>query len=105
MKVAPFRGYRHAGLADVTKVVAPPYDQISPETQKRLYAMSPTNIVRVTYARDEPGVDKYAGAGAALEAWLRDGVIVREAAPAIYPYHQTYTVDGARVTRRGCVAP
>jgi uncharacterized protein (DUF1015 family) len=105
MNVQPFRGYRYAGAAsDLSKVVAPPYDQISPETQERLYAMSPTNIVRVTYARDEPGADKYARAGEVLEAWLRDGVIAREAAPAIYPYHQTYTVDGARVTRRGFVA-
>lgn len=104
MNVRPFRGYRHAGLADVTKVVAPPYDQISPDTQDRLYAMSAANIVRVTYARDEPGVDKYAGASAVLEAWLRDGVIVRDAEPALYPYHQTYTAGGTRVTRRGFVA-
>jgi uncharacterized protein (DUF1015 family) len=104
MNVTAFRGYRHAGLADVTKVVAPPYDQISPEMQERLYAMSPANIVRVTYPRDEPGVDKYAGAATVLEAWLRDGVVTRDAEPALYPYHQTYSVDGVRITRRGFVA-
>jgi uncharacterized protein (DUF1015 family) len=104
MNVRPFRGYRHAGLADVTAVVAPPYDQISPAMQERLYAMSPANIVRVTYPRDEPGVDTYAGAREVLEGWRRDGVVVQDAEPALYPYHQTYTVDGARVTRRGFVA-
>jgi len=104
MKIRAFRGYRHAGLADVTKVVAPPYDQISPETQERLYAMSPTNIVRVTYPRDEPGVDKYASAATVLDAWLREGVLTQDAEPAIYPYHQTYTADGARITRRGFIA-
>jgi uncharacterized protein (DUF1015 family) len=104
MNVHAFRGYRHGGLADVTKVVAPPYDQISPEMQERLYAMSPTNIVRVTYPRDEPGVDKYAGAAAVLEAWLRDGVVAHDAEPALYPYHQTYSLDGTRITRRGFIA-
>jgi uncharacterized protein (DUF1015 family) len=104
MNVRAFRGYRHVGVADVTKVVAPPYDQISPETQERLYAMSPANIVRVTLPRDEAGEDKYAGAAAVLETWLRDGVVAPDRAPALYPYHQTYSVDGARITRRGFVA-
>jgi len=105
VRIQPFPGYRYAGGAsDLSKVVAPPYDQISAETQERLYAMSPINIVRLTFARDEPGVDKYAQAGQVLEAWLRDGVLVRDAELALYPYHQTYTVDGARVTRRGFIA-
>ena len=47
MKIAPLCGYRYARAAsrDLSNVVAPPYDQISPETQDRLYAMSPDNIV------------------------------------------------------------
>ena len=59
MKIAPFRGYRYriGEVRDVSAVVAPPYDQIGPETQARLYAMSPDNIVRVTLGREEPGVD------------------------------------------------
>ena len=38
-----------AGSANVSEVVAPPYDQISPAMQERLYAMQPDNIVRVSY--------------------------------------------------------
>jgi uncharacterized protein (DUF1015 family) len=105
VRIRPFRGHRYAGAAtDLSKVVAPPYDQISTETQERLYAMSPTNIVRVTFGRDAAGVDKYARAREVLEDWLRDGVLARDAEPAVYPYHQTYTVDGARITRRGFIA-
>jgi uncharacterized protein (DUF1015 family) len=110
MRVSPFRGYRH-GIGrerDLTKVVAPPYDQISPETQDRLYAMSPDNIVRVSYARDraEAGetADKYLRAHETLDAWLREGVWAREEWPAIYPYTQTYRVGGREVTRTGFVA-
>jgi uncharacterized protein (DUF1015 family) len=104
MEIRPLRGYRYAGDAgrDISAVVAPPYDQISPEAQDRLYAMSPHNIVRATYPR-EAG-DKYRAARGVLDRWLADGVWRRDERPAIYPYHQTYTVGGQTVTRTGFVA-
>ena len=108
MRVRAFHGHRYAidRERDLGKVVAPPYDQISPEQQDLLYAMSPANIVRISYPRDEAegGADKYARARATLDAWLAEGLWAREAAPAVYPYHQTYRVDGREVTRVGLVA-
>ncbi len=106
MKIQPVAGYRfHGGTGrDVSRVVAPPYDQITPEMQAELYELSAWNIVRVTYPRDEPGGDKYVTARRTLEAWLADGVWARDAAPAIYPYQQTYTVHGRSVTRTGFIA-
>ena len=110
MIIRPFRGYRY-GIGrerDLTKVVAPPYDQITPAMQEQLYASSPANIVRVSYPSDHPGpgeiADKYARANETLEAWLRDDVWSAEASPAIYPYTQTYRIDGHEVTRAGFVA-
>jgi uncharacterized protein (DUF1015 family) len=110
MRITPLRGYRY-GVGrerDLTKVVAPPYDQITPAMQERLYAMSPANIVRVSYPADQPPpgetADKYARAGETLAAWLREGVWGREETPAIYPYTQTYRVAGHQVTRTGFVA-
>ena len=40
MRIEAFRGYRFGNdrSRDVSEVVAPPYDQISPEIQDRLYA-------------------------------------------------------------------
>jgi uncharacterized protein (DUF1015 family) len=104
MEIRPVRGYRYAGDAtrDVSAVVAPPYDQISDAMQDRLYAMHPHNIVRVTYPKDGP--DKYRGARAVLDAWVADGVWRRDAGPAIYPYQQTYGVEGRSVTRAGFIA-
>lgn len=105
MRVAPFRGFRYAigKVHDLSHVVAPPYDQISPAMQERLYAMSPDNIVRASYPKG--GTDaRYADARAALERWLADGVWSQEEWPAIYPYHQSYTVDGRELTRAGFIA-
>lgn len=106
MKITALRGYRYArgGPRDFSSVVAPPYDQISPDTQDRLYALSPHNIVRVTYGKDEPGLDKYARARSVLDGWLADGVWARDEEPAIYPYHQRYQVQGRLVVRRGFIA-
>jgi uncharacterized protein (DUF1015 family) len=110
MVVKPFRGYRY-GIGrerDLTKVVAPPYDQISAATQERLYALSPANIVRVSYPADRPApgetADKYQRASETLARWLREGVWTREERPAIYPYAQIYHVGGREVTRSGFIA-
>ena len=110
MRIAPFKGYRFGidRVRDVSQVVAPPYDQISPEIQDRLYAMHPQNIVRVSFPRDEPGpgetADKYQRAGETLDGWLREGRWERDDRESIYPYTQTYRVGGHEVTRSGFIA-
>lgn len=101
MKITAFRGYRYGTeRRDVSDVVAPPYDQITPETQRRLQAMSPDNIVRVTLPDD----NRYAEARATLDRWTAAGVWAREDRPALYPYEQTYVVGGTSVVRRGFIA-
>ena len=104
MKIRAFRGHRYGigRVADVSSVVAPPYDQISAEMQRQLHAMDPHNIVRVTLPEDGPG-DKYARAKDVLDRWIAEGVWQREEWPAIYAYHQTYTVGGTPITRMGFV--
>lgn len=118
MKIHPFRGYRYGigQVADVSSVVAPPYDQISPEMQVRLHDMDPHNIVRLTLPLDmgapqhrtpKPPLEapeKYASAKLVLDHWVAEGAWQREEWPAIYAYHQTYTVGGTPITRMGFVA-
>ena len=100
MKIRSFRGHRYGigRVADVSRVVAPPYDQISPEMQRQLHEMDPDNIVRITL----PLTD-YRGARDVLDRWIADGVWQREEWPAIYAYHQTYAVGGTPITRMGFV--
>jgi uncharacterized protein (DUF1015 family) len=104
MKIAPFRGYRYraAPTRDVSAVVAPPYDQISPAQQDHLHGLGPHNIVRLTLPRD--GAAAYQHAREVLERWVAEGVWGREPEPALYPYEQTYTVDGTPITRTGVIA-
>jgi uncharacterized protein (DUF1015 family) len=105
MRIRPFQGYRYGGgERDLSKIVAPPYDQISPELQDRLHAMSPANIVHVTLPREPEGGDRYAHARVILDRWLTSGVWQRDERPAIYPYAQTYTLGGAAIIRQGFIA-
>jgi uncharacterized protein (DUF1015 family) len=84
----------------VSSVVAPPYDQITPDMRERLVAMSPDNVVRITL----PAEGRYDEARRVLDSWLADGPWAREEWPAIYPYEQTYAVEGREITRRGFIA-
>ncbi len=114
--VRPFRGLRfEPALAGPLEVcLAPPYDVISPELQQRLLALGPYNIVHVDFAPDRAGdgasENKYARAAAAYRRWRRAGVLVREAAPALYLTESDFPppcgerVEGRVLTRRGLLA-
>lgn len=110
MKIRPFRAYRFnpAKVSDLSAVVAPPYDQIDREIQSTLYGLHPLNVVRITFGREEPGDNggrnKYGRAREYLGHWLREQIFVRDPEPALYPYHQTYRIGEATVTRKGFIA-
>jgi len=79
--VRPFHSLRYA--EPLEPVVAPPYDVLSDEQVAEYRARSPHNVVRLT----RPGGD-YQGAARLLHDWIAEGVLVREAEPAMY-LHRT----------------
>jgi uncharacterized protein (DUF1015 family) len=81
--IAPFRGvfYNQKKIRDLAKVVAPPYDVVSPEEQERLYKRSPYNFIRLDL-NQEP--DSYQSVAQMLTEWQRQGILVRDESPAIY---------------------
>src|SRR3984957_4716101 len=91
---------RTGGLQDV---VAPPYDVIDAEQRARLEARSPYNVVRIDLP--EGGDDRYQRSAHTLDEWRREGVVVRDAAPALWTLAQDYTgPDGRPRTRQGFFA-
>ncbi len=101
--IRPFRGIRYnQTVVDITTVVAPPYDVISPEQQNQLYEKDPHNIVRLILGREE---DRYSAAAKSFNEWQDERVLVREDRPAIYPLVQTFkTTTGAAIQRKGFIA-
>ncbi|MBI1911555.1 MAG: DUF1015 domain-containing protein [Deltaproteobacteria bacterium] len=109
-EIIPFRGllYNSGKVGDLNKVMAPPYDVISPKFQDELYNRHPNNIIRLILAKTNPsdteGNDRYSRAAADLEKWLGEGVLAKDEKPAIYYYTQTYTLKtGKRQTRKGFI--
>ena len=107
--IIPFRGMRydpeHAGEA--SDLVAQPYDRIGPEEQKAYYERSPYNIVRIIKGVSKPGdngENVYTRAAFYLNEWLDEGILVRDAEPSLYVYHQEYTFAGERLMRKGFIA-
>src|SRR5689334_18209681 len=89
----------HVGV--LSNVVAPPYDLIDKPRQDALYARSLYNVVRLELNRDP---DRYISAARTLTQWLRAGVLVRPAQPALYLYTQFFEVEGRRFRREGLIA-
>ena len=107
-EVRPFRGLRYAGTIDLDDLVAPPYDVLSAAQAAELRARSPFNAVHLDLPvgpGESPGAAAYEHAAEALATWRRQGVLQREAEPAIYLVDQTYRgPDGRERTRRGFIA-
>ena len=99
-ELVPFRGLRYSNgfAADLSGVIAPPYDVISPAQQDALYERSPYNIIRLEYGR-ESGPERYRRAAEDLAAWRAAGVLVPEGQPALYRYEQRFE-HGGREYRR-----
>jgi uncharacterized protein (DUF1015 family) len=109
--IHPFRALRYSRelVPDLSTVVAPPYDVISPEEHRRLLARDPHNVVRLDLPHDEAGDpedERYRRAGRTLAAWRSEGVLRRDPRPALYAYEQRYVVPGTdrEATRRGVFA-
>ena len=87
----PFTGIRYdPDAVDLDRVVAPPYDVISPEERHALGERDPHNVVHVDLPVDEPGRDRYTAAGCRLDEWLAEHVLVEDEEPAFYVYRMGY---------------
>ncbi|MEK7775975.1 MAG: DUF1015 domain-containing protein, partial [Planctomycetota bacterium] len=105
--IKPFRGLRYNQdiIADVSAVVTPPYDVISPQEQERYYQMHPNNIIRLDLGKDLSGdtenENKYTRAAEIFDTWKKNGILKQEDAPAIYVYEQEFFADNQWFVRRG----
>jgi len=108
--IRPFKGIRYSSSAipDLSQVVAPPYDVISPEQQDALCRRSRWNIVHLILNKPEPGDDErenqYTRAAVNLSSWLEEGVLVKDREDSIYVCDQEFDADGRRYRRRAFIA-
>ncbi|MCX5643015.1 MAG: DUF1015 domain-containing protein [Candidatus Omnitrophica bacterium] len=98
-KIIPFQGlfYRPEHNSH-QKLLAPPYDVISPEEKKILLERSPHNIVRLVLP------ESFAAARRDFQSWLEQPVFFQEEEPSFYWCRQEYQFNGLPRTGKGLVA-
>ena len=103
-EILPFRGvlYDPARAGPVDRLIAPPYDVISPSERSALASKDPHNFVRLILPEGE-GDEKYPRAANLLAEWQREGVLRRDERPALYRYHQRFSALGKELTRKGFI--
>ena len=103
--VQPLRAlhYDLARVGGLQPVAAPPYDVIDAAQRAELVARSPYNVVEIDLPQNAG--DPYGHAAAVLGSWTTDGIVVRDAEPALWALAQDYTgPDGRPRTRSGIFA-
>lgn len=105
-KIKPFRAviYNQEKIKDLSDVVCPPYDVISPKDQQHYHEKNPHNLIRILLGNDVTGEDKYQRAADYFEDWLKNKILIRDEKPCIYFYSQDYTIKGEKRTRLGFIS-
>lgn len=109
-EIKAFRAWRYnpSKIKQASRVVAPPYDVISPAEQERLYHADPHNVIRLELgkktAKDSETDNCYTRAASQMAEWKSKDVLIRESSPALYIYEQDYTEEGKKKKRLGFYA-
>lgn len=104
--IRPFHGvhYNPSLVKDMTKVICPPYDIISPQLQQELHNRSDHNFIRIEFGFESPHdnstENKYTRAAAAMESWMKQNILVTDDKPAIYIDEHSFIHQGKACRRR-----
>jgi uncharacterized protein (DUF1015 family) len=107
-RVRPFAAFRYGSSErDVSALTAPPYDVISPEQRESLLAIEPHNVVALELPEGalDPAAEhnRYEHGAAIWTAWRDQGVLLKDAEPAIYVLEQRFVHEGRPVRRRAFI--
>lgn len=92
--IYPFRAIRYADSLELDRVVAPPYDVISPEQRAELASRDARNAIHIELPEAEGSETKYQTAARKLASWRQDGSLMQDQKSCFYRYRQTFTPPG-----------
>jgi uncharacterized protein (DUF1015 family) len=93
----PFPGVRYdPDRVTLARVVAPPYDVISPDQRAELAAQSPYSSVLIELPQDAPDLERYAAAARQIVEWEAAGILRRDPTARFYGYRMSHTDPGGR---------
>jgi uncharacterized protein (DUF1015 family) len=94
--ILPLNGLRYNlnKQEEISRVLAPPYDIISPEQKENLKKQSPYNIVNLTLPDETWNLNSYEHASIILNNWIEKGVLVFDKSKSFYLIEESFTEDG-----------
>ena len=107
VEIHPFRGVRYnkSKVSDLSALICPPYDIITPQMEPEIYSRSQYNFIRIEHGRqlpqDSAADNKYIRAATTLEQWLKQGVLITDETAAIYLHDHYFIYQGREFRRRG----
>lgn len=105
-KIKPFKAivYNQEKVRDLSKVVCPPYDVISPAKQQYYHELDSHNLIHILLGKDIPGENKYQRSAQYFKDWLNKKILIEDDQANIYLYSQEYKIRAEKKTRFGLIA-
>ena len=107
--IRPFHGihYNQSLIKDLSGVLCPPYDVITPHLQRELYHRSEYNFVRLEFGRELPQDNetdnKYTRASVILNKWIKEKILKIDNKPGIYIHDHYFKYLDKQYRRRSIV--
>ena len=105
-KITPFKAviFNPLKIKELSEVVCPPYDVISPARQDYFHNLNPYNFIHILLGKDVSGEDKYHRAAQHFRDWLKEEIFTQDKKEAVYFYRQQYNIKGEKRSRLGFIA-
>lgn len=110
-EIKPFQGvrYKTTNPEEISTLICPPYDIISPSEQSIYYEKNTCNAIRIEYGKEFPednDIDnKYTRASGYVNDWIERDILARDENPSIYVYQQIFKTYSEKIlTRTGFIA-
>jgi len=111
MSILPFCGtiYNPANFPNLSDVISPPYDVITPEERRFLLTRSRYNSARLILGDEKQGDyfedDFYENTQKLIKQWHEENILIKREQPGLFFLHQFFTgPDGDRHIRKGFIA-
>jgi uncharacterized protein (DUF1015 family) len=96
--ILPFNGLRfdlHL-TGELSKIIAPPYDIISPLQKQQLKDQSPYNIVNLTLPDDSNDKSRYENAKTTLQDFIKKGILKEDPEKCLYVFEEFFVDDDGK---------
>jgi uncharacterized protein (DUF1015 family) len=104
VEISPFRGlvYNEEKTGDISKLVSPPYDVVSPKKREDLFSFSPENIINLILPQGD-GDAKYQNASKILDEWINKQILIRDKCNCYYGLRISFKTDQGEKSLSGFI--